>query len=171
MHFMDSIMQENKEKPGIPKLFWAVMVIGILIFGGLAAYFLSQPTPAPQEVKLQNAVREGSPEFENLKSRVLVLEQRDLGTQTQSAAGGIEMRLPAVVKNFSGKTLTGLEVVASVVDDSEKVIKEKTVIVIPTQVLPIENNKSALVIVNIGGFNQKDNRANFKFRVTGIKVE
>jgi len=168
---MDSLMREDKEKPPSSKLFWIVMVIGILIFGGLAAYFLSQPTPQPQEIKLQNAIREGSPEFEALKSRVLVLEQRDLGTQTQSAAGGIEMRLPAVVKNFSGKTLTGLEVVASVVDDNEKVIKEKVAIVIPTQVLPIENNKSAYVTVNIAGFSPKDNRANFKFRVTAIKVE
>ncbi|MEP6924903.1 MAG: hypothetical protein ABI954_10595 [Pyrinomonadaceae bacterium] len=168
---MDSLMQENKETPGSSKLFWIVMVIGILIFGGLVAYFLSQPTPPSQEVKLQNAVREGAPEFEALKSRVLVLEQTNLGTQAQNAAGGIEMRLPAVVKNFSGKTLTGLEVVASVVDDNEKVIKEKTAIVIPTQVSPIDNNKSALVSVSIGGFSPKDNRANFKFRVTAIKVE
>jgi hypothetical protein len=168
---MDSLMQENKEPPNSPKLFWIVMVVGVLIFGGLVAYFLSQPTPLPQQVKLQNAVREGSPEFEALKSRVLVLEQRDLGTQAQNAAGGISMNLPAVVKNFSGKTLTGLEVVASVVDDNEKVIQEKTAIVIPTQVLPIENNKSALVNVSMAGFSPKDNRANFKFRVTAIKVE
>lgn len=168
---MDSLMQENKENSGAPKLFWIVMVIGVLIFGGLIAYFLSQPTPLVQEVKLQNAVRAGAPEFEALKSRVLVLEQRDLGTQAQNAAGGIEMRLPAVVKNFSGKTLTGLEVVASVVDDDDKMIKEKTAILIPTQIDPIENNKSALVSVSIAGFSPKDNRANFKYRVTAIKVE
>jgi hypothetical protein len=171
MHFMDSLMQENKEQPSTPKLFWIAMIIGILVFSGLVAYFLSQPTPPPQEVKLQNAVREGAPEFEALKSRVLVLEQRDMGTQAQNAAGGITMNLPAVVKNFSGKTLTGLEVVASVVDDNEKVIQEKTAIVVPAQGLPIENNKSALVNVTIAGFSPKDNRSNFKFRVTAIKVE
>ena len=49
---MDSLMNENKERQSAPKLFWIVMVIGILIFGGLIAYFLSQPTPVAQEVKV-----------------------------------------------------------------------------------------------------------------------
>ncbi len=168
---MDSLMQENKEKQSTPKLFWIVMVIGIMVFGGLVAYFLSQPTPVVQEVKLQNAVREGSSEFEALKSRVLILEQPDLSMESQNAAGGITMTLRGVVKNFSGKTLTGLEVVASVVDDKGKVIKDKTAILIPTQVAAVENNKSLLVNVDIAGFSPKDNRANFKFRVTAIKVE
>ena len=120
---------------------------------------------------MQNAVREGSPEFEALKSRVLVLEQPDLATQSQNAAGGITMTLRGIIKNFSGKTLTGLEVIASVVDENGKAIKEKTAILIPTQVSPIENNKSALASIDMAGFSPKDNRANFKFRVTAIKVE
>ena len=171
MRAMDSLMNENKERQSAPKLFWIVMMIGILIFGGLIAYFLSQPTPVVQDVKLQNAVREGSPDFEALKSRVLVLEQPDLATQSQNAAGGITMTLRGIIKNFSGKTLTGLEVIASVVDENGKAIKEKTAILIPTQVSPIENNKSALASIDMAGFSPKDNRANFKFRVTAIKVE
>lgn len=168
---MDSLSGENKENSGSSKLFWVVMIIGILAFGGIAAYFLTQPTPPAPEVRLQNAVREGAPDFENLKSRVLVLEQRDLGTRRENIAGGISLDLPGVVKNFSGKTLTGLEIVASVLDEKDSVIKEKTAIVIPTQVLPIENNKSALVNVRVDGLTAKDNFSNFKFRVTGIKVE
>ena len=168
---MDSIMQEDKKASGASKIFWAIMVIGVLVSAAIVGYFYLQPTPPPQQVRLENAVREGSPEFEYLKSRVIVEEQRDIATQTQSMAGGIQMRLPAKVKNFSGKTLTGLEVVASVLDDKGKVIKERTAVVIPTQVLPIENNKSTLIIVNIDGFSSSDNRADFKFRVTGMKVE
>jgi hypothetical protein len=168
---MVSLMREKSSDSSSSKLFWILMVVGVLIASGVLAYFATRPAAPVREVRLENAVREGSPDWEQLKSRVVVEEQRDIATQTQSMAGGIQMRLPAKVKNFTGKTLSGLEVVASVVDDKGNVIKEKTAVVIPTQVLPIENNKSSLVTVNIDGFNAKDNRADFRFKVTGIKVE
>lgn len=165
-------MQENKETPGASKTFWIIMIVGILAFGGLLTYFLLQPTPPPQEVRLQNAVREGSPEFNSLRQKIAVQENRDFTTDSRSTIGGIQMNLVAIVRNFTGKTLTGLEVVASVIDENGGVIKEKTAIVIPSgQISKIENNNSGPITVIISGFSPQDKRADFKFRVTGIKVE
>ena len=170
---MDSLTGNNKSSDaGASRIFWIVGALAAIAIAGVVVYFaLQSPPPATQEAHLQNAIREGTPEFDNLKAKILVLEQRDLSTQTQNIAGGITLRLPGIVKNFSGKTLTGLEVVTTVLDDKERVIKEKTAIVIPTQVESIENNRSALVNVSVEGFTKKDDFSNFRFRVTGIKVE
>lgn len=167
---MDSLIREDKKDKGASTLFWGIMIVGLLAAGGLIAYFALSPTPPPQEERLENALREGE-EFEFLKQRIVVAENRDFTSQTQSLAGGIEMRLVAVVRNFSNKKLTGLEIVGSVVDEKGSVVKEKTAVVIPKQVQFIENNKSAPIEIRIGGFSPNDDRANFKFRITGIKVE
>ena len=168
---MDSLMQENKDKMGWSKLFWVIMIIGTLLIGGLIAYLAVSPAPPAQEARLENAIREGSPEFESLRQRISVIEDHDYTTQTQSLAGGIQMQIRGKVRNFTGKIITGLEVVASVIDQKNNVIREKTSIVIPSpQASSIENNKTAPIVVIIDGFKQEEDRANFKFRVTGIKT-
>lgn len=168
-------MQENRgaRSGGSSKLFWTIMILGILSVGGLLTYFaLSPAPPVASEVRLENAVREGSPEFEALKSRIAVQEDRDYATESQSMAGGIEMNLTGKIRNFSGKTLTGLEVAASVLDQKGNILRERTAIVLPNPVQQrVDNNKVAPFNVRIAGFERRDERADFRFRITAVKVE
>jgi hypothetical protein len=75
------------------------------------------------------------------------------------------------VRNFTQRPITGLEVVGSVVDKDGNVVKEKSLIAIPTRLPRLEPNRTMPIQIQITGFDEKDDRSNIKWRITGIKVE
>ncbi|MDQ4120993.1 MAG: hypothetical protein M3209_06070 [Acidobacteriota bacterium] len=169
---MDSITQgnlkENKKNP----VFLAVMGIGTLVVAGLLVWLLLTPTPQVNTTpRLEGALREG-PEFEELKRKIVIDRNEDFTTEQRSLSGDLSMSLVGVVRNFTGKALTGLEVVGSVVDKDGNVVREKTAIVLPNdRQQRIDPNKTMPFTLIVSGFEQKDDRANFKFQISGLKVE
>lgn len=168
---MDSFGQNNNSAAGSSKLFWGILIVGLLLVGGAIAYFLQQPSPEVQEVRLENAVREGDQQFAELTKRVVVEPDLNYTEEATSPIGDLQMTLAGLVRNFSGKTLTGLEVVGSVVDQKGNVVKEKKAIIIPGRTDRLENSKVMPIRITIAGFSRKDDRANIKWRVTALRVE
>jgi len=121
------------------------------------------------EPTLQGAIREGSPQFAELKSRI-VLDDPE-ATEAKRALGDIVMSLQTTVRNFTGKTLNGLEIRAAVVDYEGKPIKQRTVVVVPTRQPELAPNKTMPVSVMLEGMSDQDARANIKMEVTGFKFK
>jgi len=121
------------------------------------------------EPTLQGAIRQGSPEFEQYRSRI-VLDQPE-AEEAKRALGDTVMSLHTTVRNFTGRTLNGLEVRAAVVDHQGKAVKERTVVVVPTRLPELEPNKTMTVQVMLEGFSDTDDRANIKMEVTGFKFK
>jgi hypothetical protein len=169
---MDSITEGNLKENNKNPIFLAVMGVGALLVAGLLAWLLLSPSPPPPgEPRLAGALREGS-EFEDLKRKIVVDKNQDFTTEQRSLSGDLSMSLVGVVRNFTGKTLTGLEVVGSVVDKDGKVVREKTAIVLPNdRQSKIDPNKTMPITVVVNGFEARDDRADFKWLITGIKVE
>ena len=86
------------------------------------------PSPPPT---LAGAIRPGSPDFEKY-SKLIVLDEKE-ADEAKRALGDIVMTLHATVRNFTGRTITGLEIKAAVVDHDGKPVKERTVVVIPAR--------------------------------------
>lgn len=124
------------------------------------------PTAQPQ---LEGAIRSDSPEFAKLVENIKL--DKPEATVDQTAIGGISMSLYTVVRNFSGKTITGLEMKGTVVDIKKQPVKERVIIVIPKFHGPLENNGSLPVRILIENFKDTDDRANIKIEITGLKVE
>ena len=121
------------------------------------------------EPSLQGAIRPGSPEFEQYRSRI-VLDAPE-AEEAKRALGDTVMSLHTTVRNFTGRTLNGLEIRAAVVDHQGKPVKERTVVVIPTRQAELEPNKTMLVQVMLEGMSDTDDRANIKMEVTGFKFK
>ena len=120
--------------------------------------------------RLQGAFRPGSPQFEANKPNI-VLDDPE-ATEAKRALGDITMTLQTTVRNLTGKTLAGLEIHAAVVDYQGKPVKERTVVVVPTQLHPeLAPNKTMLVNVGLDGMSDSDARANIKMDVTGFKFK
>jgi hypothetical protein len=81
------------------------------------------------------------------------------------------MSLQTTVRNLTGKTLTGLEVRAAVVDYNGKPVKQRAVIVVPTRQPELAPNKTMQVNVLLDGFSETDARANIKMEVTAFKFK
>ena len=142
----------------------AVLIAGI--FYGLMRLGSSGPSA---DAGLQGAVRAGSPQFEEYKSKIFLDEPE--ATEAKRALGDIVMSLQTTVRNLTGKTLTGLEMRAAVVDYEGKPIKERTVVVVPTRQPELAPNKTLPVQVMLEGMSETDARANIKMEVTGFKFK
>ena len=111
----------------------------------------------------------GSPEFDqNVDKIYLDPPEAD---EAKRALGDIVMNLQTTARNFSGRTLNGLEVRAAVVDGEGKPVKERTVVVIPTRQPELQPNGTMLVVVRLDGMKETDHRANIKMEVTGFKFK
>jgi hypothetical protein len=121
-------------------------------------------------VRLQGAFRAGSPQFEANKANIIL--DAPEATEAKRALGDITMTLTTTVRNLTGKTLNGLEIHAAVVDYDDKPVKERFVVVVPTQQHPeLPTNKTMQVNVGLDGMSDTDARANIKMEVTGFKFK
>ncbi len=81
------------------------------------------------------------------------------------------MTLQTTVRNFTGRTITGLEMHGAVVDHDGKPVKERTLVVIPGRQPELEPNKTMKVAIVLEGFTDNDDRANIKMEVTGFTLK
>lgn len=121
------------------------------------------------EPTLQGAIRPGNAEFDNYKPNI-VLDTPE-ADEAKRALGDIVMILRTTARNLTGKTLTGLEIKAAVVDYEGKSVKERTVVVVPTRVPELAPNKTLPVQVMLEGMSDTDARANIVMEVTGFKFK
>jgi hypothetical protein len=150
------------------------IIIGVAVvaavFIAVVFYFLMRASSGGNvEPVLEGAIRRGSPEFDQYVDKIY-LDPAE-ADEAKRALGDIVMNLQTTVRNFTGRTLNGLEVRAAVVDGEGKPVKERTVVVIPTRQSELQPNGTMLVVVRLDGMKDTDHRANIKMEVTGFKFK
>jgi len=147
-------------------------IVAFLVVGALIAVISSIPTSQEIERRsLEGAVREGSPEFEALTKKISIANDDDNTLESPTALGTITMALSGRIRNMTGKTITGLEIKVSVVDRMNNPIKEKKLVVVPTQKESLLPEEVMPVRFTIDGFKKEDDRAMVRWKVTAIKVK
>lgn len=149
-----------------------IIVVAIAAAVLIAAFFyvlMRASSGVPGEPTLQGAIREGSPQFDQYKSQIYLEEPE--ATEARRALGDIVMRLTTTVRNLTGRTLTGLEVRAAVVDYEGKPVKQRSVVVIPTRQPELLPNKPMQVNVMLDGMKDTDARANIRMEVVAFKFK
>ena len=149
-----------------------IIVVAVIAAIGIAALFyllMRASGGGAVEPTLEGAIRQGSPEFEQYASKIVV--DKPEAYESKRALGDIVMNLQTIVHNFSGRTLTGLEIKGVVVDHQEKPVNQRAVVVIPTRQPELENNRSMPVRVMLEGMTDKDDRANIRMEVTAFKFK
>jgi hypothetical protein len=147
-----------------------VAVIAAVVIAGLF-YGLMRLSgrSTPGEQTLQGAIREGSPQFAEIGKNIVLDEPE--GTEAKRALGDIVMSLQTTVRNLTGKTLTGLEIRAAVLDYEGKPVKQRAVVVVPTRQPELAPNKTMQVNVLLDGFTETDSRVKLKMEVSGFKIK
>lgn len=144
----------------------AAVVIAIFFYVLMRA---SSGSGGGGEPTLQGAIREGTPQFEENRSKIYLEEPE--ATEAKRALGDIVMTLTTTVRNLTGKTLSGLEIRAAVVDYEGKPIKQRSVIVVPTRQAELPPNKTMQVNVMLDGMKDEDPRANIRMEVAAFKFK
>lgn len=157
-----------EEKPR-RTLIIVVAVIAAIVIGGFF-YVLMRQTAAPEAPPtLAEAVRAGAPEFEQYRAKIAL--DKPEATQSTNVLGGFQMTLETTVRNFTGRTITGLEIRGAVLTSEGGVLKERTIVVVPAKRSEIEPNKTMFVTIPIsGGMKETDDRASLWMEVTAFKL-
>jgi hypothetical protein len=146
-----------------------VAVIAAIVIAGLFYGLMRLGGGGGGPAALQGGIRAGSPDFEKNKQGI-VLDDPE-ATEAKRALGDITMTLQTTVRNLTGKTLTGLEMRAAVVDYEGKPVKQRTILVIPAKQPELAPNKTLPVAVTLDGMTDTDARANIKMEVTAFKFK
>lgn len=169
---METLLPKEKEKKGINKIFLIGIVVGVLFIGAVVWLLSMQPTMQEQKAKLlEGFYLEGTPEFAQATKDIVISTDFDRTTESPTGLGTIQMNIVARIRNKGTKTFNGLEVNVGVVDRQNKVLREKRVIVVPSQYPALEPQEIIPVTVTLDGFPPGEERANVRWKVTAIKTE
>ncbi len=148
----------------------AVAVVAAVLIGGVFYVLMRKSMRDTPPLSLDNAVRAGSPDFDKYK-KLIPLDDPE-ADESPRALGDIVMTLHTTARNFTGRTIAGLEVHAAVVDHQNQPVKERTVVVLPNSERgELEPNKTMFVGVRLEGMTDSDDRANIKMEVTGFRFK
>ncbi|HEX8635508.1 MAG TPA: hypothetical protein VF703_15285 [Pyrinomonadaceae bacterium] len=155
------------------KIFIITAIASALLIA-LLVFWATRPgsSGAGQQPQLAGALRAGAPEFAQVRELLIVdFNPDDHALVSTRAIGDEVINMTPKVRNFTGRTLNGLELQATVVDLAGNPIQQRTVIVIPNRQPELENNKVLEVPIRMEGFKKDDGRANIRVEVTGVKFK
>jgi hypothetical protein len=157
-----------EEKPN-RTIIIVVAVVAAVLIGGFFYLLFRGTMGGPQTVTLENSVRPGSADWDKY-SKLIALDEPE-ADEAKRALGDLIMTLRTTVRNFTGKTIVGLEMRATVVDHDGKAVKERTLVIIPGRRDELAPNKTMQVGINVEGMTDSDDRANIKMEVTGFRLQ
>jgi hypothetical protein len=146
--------------------------VSVIILAALAAFYVwrqNHPLAVVEEPRLEQALRAGSPDFDQYRERLKV--EGLAATQSSRALGDIVMELTATVRNATGRTISGLELRGAVVDAQGAPVGERTVVVIPGQQASLKPDETMSVRLLIEGIKPEADRSNIRLEVAGVRVD
>ncbi len=169
---MDNLFQNEEKKSGINKGFLIGGLVGIVLIALVVLIAMQRPSMADQKAAvLADALREDSPEFQEITKDIIIGTDADKTVQFPNSLNGlITMSITGNIRNKGNRTLSGLEVNAAVIDSFNQVLKEKRVLVIPTQLELLGPNETIPITLSIDGFTKDADRANIRWKVTAIRT-
>lgn len=170
---METLLNQGKTEKVNYKLLLAAVGVAVLIVAGLVGFYAIQPAQENKKTQhLEGAFVEGMPEFDQMSKRIAIQNDAENTFQSPTALGTITMFTRSTVRNMSDKTITALEIKVAVLDQFDKVIREKKQLVIPTDKMEsIPPNTNVSVNIAVEGFSRNDDRARVQWKVTAVKVQ
>ena len=154
----------KREEPDKSRLviYAGVAVLALLLVGGLA-YLATRPTQRPGEERLEGAVRPGEPGFPGDKL-VVDFDPDEQATIGENSLGNYVVTMKPTVRNFTGRTVNGLEFRAAGLDINGNVIRERTYVTEEE----VETNKTASPAV---GLTFPNRPAQLKLELKGVRFK
>lgn len=163
------IIKEARLRLSIYLLATAVSVVILTALAALYVWRQNHPLPVQEETRLEQALRAGSPDFDQYRERIKV--EGLTAKQSSRALGDIVMELTATVRNSTGRAINGLELRGAVVNAQGVPVGERTAVVIPGQQMSLKPDETMNVRLLIEGIKPEADRANLRLEVTGVRFD
>ena len=169
---MEAFLGEKEEKKGLNKGFVIGIVIGVLaLAAAIGLLLLLRPSVNDQKAKiLEGLSRSGTPDFDAV-TKDIIISTDDRTVESPNGFGRISMFIVGKIRNKGTKTINALEVNVAVIDQLNAIVKEKNVLVVPTQREKVSPGEIIPITLSLDGFDKKDDRANIRWKVIGLRTE
>ncbi len=146
-------------------IFIAVGIVAAALLAGLA-YLATRPAVAPGEERLEGAVRPGSPDFPSADKLIVEFDPNENAEIGPTALGPWAVTFLPVVRNFTGRTVSGLEFRLAGLDPKGQTIRQRIAI----NRDEIGPNRVARPSLSMN-FPQDNKPANLKLELTGVRFK
>jgi hypothetical protein len=160
-----------------PQLRWPIVVLAGLITVAIALLaaclqyvVMTQPYVNPYSVpRLEKALQPGQSEFEQFREQI-VIEQL-VGTEKVHPFNNLAVEVRAIVRNKTGRIISGLEMRGAIQDTQNSIVRERAVVVIPAQQTVLEPDEAINVRILLENISKDSDRAQVVLEVTGIRFD
>jgi len=160
-----------------PELRWPIVLIAGLITMAIALlvttmHFVASTTPPVNRsspAQFEWMLQPGHSDFDQFRQQI-VIEQL-MGNEKVHPFNNLVVELTGVVRNETGRTISGLQMRGAILDTENVTVRERTVAVIPLQQTALERNEAINVRILLEGIERDSDRARTVLEVTGITFE
>ena len=158
-----------------PELRWPIVMVAALVTTVIAVlaagiYYVTQPIVTPNVAPaLERALYTGQPEFEQFREQIVI--EQVVGKEKVHPLNNLAVEITAVVKNNTGRKISGLEMRGAIRDAQNSVVRERTVVVIPARQTILEPDEAINVRILLESIDKDSDRAHAAMEVTGIRFD
>jgi len=160
-----------------PELRWPVILAaGVITFfillmtAGALHLTLTEPHARPAaRPQLEGALRPEMPEFERLREKIIV-EQLTVA-EVPGPPNDFAVEMNATVRNTTDRTLSGLEMRGLIFDEQMSVVRERSVVIIPSRQTALEPGEAIRVRILLDDVHPEAARAGVLIEVTALRVD
>ena len=153
-----------------PIYFVAAIITGLLVTSAASVMHFSATRPHKKidEVqRLENAIRHGVPEVERLREQIII--ENFLAEQTAQPFDDLTIDMTAIIRNSTGRTISGLEMRGAVLDGEKKPLRERTVVVVPLRQTALEPNEGIRVRIMLPGVPRDKERSQVLMELAAVR--
>lgn len=158
-----------------PELRWPIVMVAALVTTVIAVlaagiYYVTQPIVTPNVAPaLERALYSGQPEFEQFREQIVI--EQVVGKEKVHPLNSLAVEITAVVKNNTGRKISGLEMRGAIRDARNSTVRERTVVVIPARQTILEPDEAINVRILLDSIDKDSDRAHAVMEVTGIRFD
>ena len=158
-----------------PELRWPIVMVAALVTTVIAVlaaglYYVTQPIVTPNLAPaLERALYSGQPEFEQFREQIVI--EQVVGNEKVHPLNSLAVEITAVVKNNTGRKISGLEMRGAIRDARNSTVRERTVVVIPARQTILEPDEAINVRILLDSIDKDSDRAHAVMEVTGIRFD
>ena len=158
-----------------PELRWPIVMLAALLTAALALlaagiYYVTQPIVTSNVAPaLERALYIGQPEFEQFREQI-VIEQL-AGKEKVHPLNNLAVEITALVRNDTGRKISGLEMRGGIRDAQNSTLRERTVVVIPARQTILETDEAINVRILLESIDKDSDRAHPVMEVTAIRFD
>ena len=158
-----------------PELRWPIVMVAALVTTVIAVlaagiYYVTQPIMTPNVAPaLERALYTGQPDFEQFREQIVI--EQVVGKEKVHPLNNLAVEITALVKNNTGRKISGLEMRGAIRDAQNSVVRERTVVVIPARQTILEPDEAINVRILLESIDKDSDRAHAVMEVTGIRFD